>query len=42
MFTRTLEEMAESKYVIDVTNNRLEQRFLDGRIVTTPMGNGAG
>jgi hypothetical protein len=37
MFTRTIEQMEESQYIVDVTNRRIEQRFSDGRVVLTPM-----
>lgn len=42
MYTRTKEQMAESKYIVDLTNCRIEQRFVDGRVVVTSMGSGAG
>jgi len=41
-FSRSAEEMAESIYLIDISNNQLEQHFADGRTITTPMGSGAG
>jgi hypothetical protein len=42
MYTRTKEQMAESQYIVDLTNRRIEQRFVDGRVVITPLGSGAG
>lgn len=41
-FSRSAEEMAESIYLIDISNNQLEQHFADDRTITTPMGNGVG
>jgi hypothetical protein len=42
MYARTKEQMAESQYIVDLTNRRIEHRFADGRLVFTPMGSGAG
>jgi hypothetical protein len=42
MYTRTQEQMAESQYIVDVTNCRIEQRFVDGSVVITSLGSGAG